>query len=252
MNAAALAGRRLHPGSRTLARDHSGLRRYARLIVTDPTAEPTLAEAELVAALRAGDEEAFMRLVERYHAAMTRLARLYVRTDAVAEEVVQETWLAVIQGIGRFEGRSSLKTWLFRILTNQAKTRAEREGRVLPFSSVWSDTSDESALEPERFRSEDEGWTGAWTAPLPTWPGDPDDRLLSGEIRARVEEAIATLPPAQAEVITLRDVVGLDPAEVVELLGITDGNQRVLLHRARSKVRRSLERYFAEAERDGS
>lgn len=203
---------------------------------------PATGERALVEGLRAGDEDAFLRLVEMHHASMLRLAGMFVPSRAVAEEVVQETWLAVIEGIHRFEGRSSLKTWLFRVLTNRAKTRGEREGRVVPFSSVWRGEmeTDEPAVEAGRFDVD-----GYWTSPPP--PAElPDERVVGAEFRELVDDAIRGLPPSQQEVITLRDVEGLHSAEVCELLGVSEGNQRVLLHRARSKVRKALESYLAE------
>jgi RNA polymerase sigma-70 factor (ECF subfamily) len=203
-------------------------------------------ERALIAALRRGDEAAFVALVERFGAALLRLARTFVRDRAVAEEVVQETWLAVLNGIDRFEGRSSLKTWIFQILSNRAKTRAVRERRSAPFSALAVDgEDDEPAVDADRFRAEGR-WAGHWAAAPSDWSHLPEERLLGRETLARVNEAIGTLPPRQAEVLVLRDVEGWDPAEVCAALGITDGNQRILLHRARSKVRAALERYLAE------
>jgi len=198
-------------------------------------------EAALVAGLRAGDEAAFRALIEMYHAMFVRVARMYVSTQAVAEEVAQETWLAVLEGIGRFEGRSSLKTWLFRILTNRAKTRGAREGRSLPFSSL---EPAEPAVEADRFRAGDHNWPGHWAAPP---IGFPEERLLAGEARAVIERAIAGLPPTQRAVISLRDVEGWDADEVCNALTLTETNQRVLLHRARSAVRAALEQYLEDA-----
>jgi len=169
------------------------------------------------------------------------VARMYVASRAVAEEVVQETWLAVLNGIGAFEGRSSLKTWIFRILTNIAKTRGQREGRSIPFSAVVGDES-EPAVDPERFLGEDTRFPGHWAAPPRAW--GPEDRLLAAETMAVVEEAIAALPPSQAIVITMRDVEGFDAEEARNALDISETNQRVLLHRARSKVRQALEDYM--------
>ena len=197
-------------------------------------------DALLLRALRAGDERAFAALVDMYGPSLLRLAQLYVSSRAVAEEVVQETWLAVLTGIERFEGRSSLKTWLFRILTNKAKTRGQREGRTLPFSSLASDgDEDQTAVAVERFAR-----GGAWATPP---RGVPEERLLAGETRARVEQAISALPPNQRAVITLRDVEGLSAEEACNVLGISETNQRVLLHRARAKVRTALERYLEDA-----
>jgi RNA polymerase sigma-70 factor (ECF subfamily) len=192
-------------------------------------------ETSVVAALRAGDEETFRRLVKEYGPSMLRVARMYVGSRAVAEEVVQEAWLAVLKGIGGFEGRSSLKTWIFRILTNIAKTRGQREGRSIPFSALAPD--DEHAVDPDRFAE-----NGNWAAPPRAW--GPEERLLAAETMAVVEDAIAALPPSQAIVITMRDVEGFDAEEARNALAISETNQRVLLHRARSKVRQALEDYL--------
>ena len=200
-------------------------------------------DAELVARLRSGDESAFAELIDRYGSTMLRVAQMYVRDRASAEEVVQETWLAVLNGIDRFEGRSSLKTWLFRILTNRAKTRGERDGRMVPFSALAGagDDADEASVDPDRFLGPDSAHPGAWAAPPRAWP---EDKLLERETLGVIEMAIAKLPEAQREVIRLRDVEGWTPMEVADALEITDGNQRVLLHRARSKVRAALEAYL--------
>jgi RNA polymerase sigma-70 factor, ECF subfamily len=211
----------------------------------DPLADDN--EEELVAALRAGDEAAFEALVDRYHASLVRLARMYVRDPAVAEEVAQETWLGVLNGIDRFEGRSSLKTWLFRILTNRAKTRGERERRSVPFSSVGPEP-DEPAVEPERFQDETDRYPGGWKDSPQPWEGDPEERLLAGEARALILDAIEQLPPNQRAVITLRDIEGFSSDEARNVLDLSETNQRVLLHRARSKVRRALEQYLGETE----
>jgi RNA polymerase sigma-70 factor, ECF subfamily len=198
---------------------------------------------ELVQRLRAGDEGAFAELIDRYGPTMIRVAQMYVRDKATAEEVVQETWLAVLNGIDRFEERSSLKTWLFRILTNRAKTRGERDGRVLPFSSLAGAQAedDEASVDPDRFLGPDAATPGAWAAPPRAWP---QDVVLGRETLGVIEMAIEQLPEAQREVIRLRDVEGWSPMEVSETLEITDGNQRVLLHRARSKVRAAVEAYL--------
>lgn len=201
-------------------------------------------EARLLAALRAGDEEAFAELVDRHHSALVRLARNYVPTQALAEEVAQDTWLAVIQGLDRFEGRSSLKTWIFRILVFRAQSRGVRERRTTPLSGLQDDGNEGPALPPERFQGSDALWAGHWAAPPRRWDGDSEGRLLAAETRTRLREAIARLPPAQRDVIVLRDINGLNAAEVCEILGVTEGNQRVLLHRARSKVRSVLEQYL--------
>ena len=199
-------------------------------------------EQQLVAALRAGDEAAFRSLIERYHAMLVRVARMYVSTQAAAEEVAADTWLAVLEGIDRFEGRSSLKTWLFRILTNRAKTRGMRDSRTLPFSSL---EREEPAVEPERFQGPDERSPGHWSAPPRAFP---EERLLAGETMDVIARAIETLPATQRAVITLRDVEGWDAAEVCNALTLSETNQRVLLHRARSAVRAALEEYFEDSE----
>src|SRR5690348_727147 len=205
-------------------------------------------ELTLLDALRGGDEAAFETLVNMHYPAMLRVALMYVRNRAVAEEVIQETWLAVLQGLARFEGRSSLKTWIFRILANRARTRAVREGRSVPFSALVSQEAegDEPAVEPERFRPAGDKWPGGWVSAPQHWGEVPDERMLALETRERIHIAIEALPPAQRAVITLRDIEGWDADEVSGHLGVTDGNQRVLLHRARSKVRAALERYLAE------
>jgi RNA polymerase sigma-70 factor, ECF subfamily len=177
--------------------------------------------------------------VDKYGGSLLRVAMLFVSSRAVAEEVVQETWLAVLTGIERFEGRSSLKTWLFRILSNKAKTRGQREARTLPFSSLAVDGDEgDTAVDIDRFAR-----GGAWSAPP---RGVPEERLLAGEERRTVEDAISALPPNQRAVITLRDVEGLTAEEACNVLGVSETNQRVLLHRARAKVRAAFERYLEE------
>jgi RNA polymerase sigma-70 factor, ECF subfamily len=202
-------------------------------------------EARLVEALRRGDERVFEQLTREYHAALMRVAQIYVTSRSVAEEVVQETWVGVLNGIDRFEGRSSLKTWTFGILTNIAKTRAQREGRTLPFSALERpDAVPEPAVGPERFLAPDhERWPGHWASRPEPWP---DERLLAAETRGVVERAIEALPPAQRAVISLRDIEGWDSDETCNALGLTETNQRVLLHRARSKVRQAVEDYLSE------
>jgi RNA polymerase sigma-70 factor (ECF subfamily) len=202
-------------------------------------------DASLLAALRAGDEDAFATLVTRYHASLKRVARAYVSTDGVAEEVVQETWLAVIAGLERFEQRASLKTWMFHILANQAKTRGARERRTVPFASLAPADEDERAVPVERFQRENDAWPGHWASPPRPWE-DPERRLGSLEAREHLRAAIAALPATQQAVLTLRDVEGLEAQEVCELLNLSAANQRVLLHRARGRVRAALERYFEE------
>ena len=173
---------------------------------------------------------------------------VYVRVWAVAEEVVQETWLGILEGLGRFEGRSSLKTWMFRILTNCAKTRAQREGRSIPFSSLldYGTECPEPAIDHERFWPVDHQSSGHWASFPATWQEMPEERLLSQETRACIHQAIAAIPPTQREIISLRDIEGWTAKETSALLGISEVNQRVLLHRARSKVRSLLEHDFEE------
>jgi RNA polymerase sigma-70 factor (ECF subfamily) len=202
-------------------------------------------DASLLAALRAGDEEAFATLVMRYHASLKRVARAYVSTDAVAEEVVQDTWLAAIRGLNRFEQRATIKTWLFHILANQAKTRGVRERRTVPFASLARAGGDEPAVSPDRFQREGDAWPGHWAMPPRPWE-DPERRLASLEAREQLRAAIAALPTTQQAVLTLRDVEGLEAEEVCDLLDLSAGNQRVILHRARARVRADLERYFEE------
>jgi RNA polymerase sigma-70 factor (ECF subfamily) len=209
-----------------------------------PSASPAVSEeADLVARLRAGDERAFEALVDRHYGTMLAVARGYVRTRAVAEEVVQEAWLGVLKGIDRFEGRSSLKTWIMRIVVNIAMSRGEREARSIPFSSVASE-ADEPAVDPDRFRDESDGFPGHWRAYPGNWASLPDEALLSRETLDVVMRAIEELPAAQRVVITMRDVAGCSAEEVCGTLDVSDGNQRVLLHRARSHVRGALERHL--------
>ena len=214
-----------------------------------PLTDPALAgDEELLGALRLGDERAYVALVRRYGALMQRVALGYVRTPAVAEEVVQETWCAVLTGLERFEGRAALKTWLFRILTNRAKTRGRREARTVPFSSlVGDDEGDAPSVDPERFLPADHPrYPGGWSSAPALWSAVPHERLLAREVRTRIRRAIDGLPDRQQAVIVMRDVEGWPPEEVCDVLDLSEGNQRVLLHRARSRVRAELERYFAE------
>jgi RNA polymerase sigma-70 factor (ECF subfamily) len=205
-------------------------------------------ESQLVAALRRRDETAFVSLVRRYHELMLRIARAQLNGDA-AEEVVQDTWLAVIKGIDSFEGRSSLRTWMFRILTYQASARLEREGRQIPFSALAAAdaAAADPSIDPSRFHPRDH-------APRPFfWVSDPrewpETALLAVEVRSLIVEAVEQLPHSQRAVISLRDLEGWSPSEVCEALEISDGNQRVLLHRARSKVREALDLYLEGARR---
>lgn len=198
----------------------------------------------LVAALRARDDDAFAWLLDRYDRSLHRVAMSFVSSPAVADEVVQETWLGVVRGIADFEGRSSLKTWIFRILMNVGRTRGEREGRTVPFSSVVDD--DERAFAPERFRTSGP-YPRHWATPPEPWDEQPADRLLAAETLALVRAAIDRLPPNQRTVICLRDIDGWTSIEVCALLDVSEANQRVLLHRARARVRQTLEDYFGGA-----
>ncbi len=208
---------------------------------------PALTDDDELTALRAGDEAAFAALVDRYGPSMMRVARLYVRTPSVAEEVVQETWLAVLNGLDRFEGRSSLKTWIFSILVNIARTRGTREARSVPFSELAAREADadEAPVDPDRFQGTRDPQPGGWAVPPASWAPIPEQRLLSDETLERVRDAIAALPPAQRAVIALRDVEGWSSAETRAALDLSEGNQRVLLHRARAKVRAALEDYLS-------
>jgi RNA polymerase sigma-70 factor, ECF subfamily len=193
-------------------------------------------DTELLRRLRAGDEQAFVFLVRRYHDAMLRLASSFVPSRAVAEEVVQDTWMGVVRGIGGFEERSSFRTWLFRILVNRARTTGERERRSIAVGTA------EPAVDQSRFDA-----AGGWVAPPEQWVEDIDDRLRAGKLAGRIRSAIEELPARQREVVTLRDVDGLSSDEVCHVLEISDGNQRVLLHRGRSRVRQVLETEFGRA-----
>ena len=199
-------------------------------------------ELELLARLRAGDERAFEALVDRHYGTMLAVARTYVRSRAVAEEVVQEAWLGVLKGLDGFEARSSLATWIMRIVVNIAKTRGVREARSVPFASLAPEG--EAAVERERFRGSGDAFPGHWRAYPANWNRVPEDVLHERDTLRVAMDAIAKLPPAQRTVITMRDVQGCGPDEVCAALEVSDGNQRVLLHRARSRVRAALERHF--------
>jgi RNA polymerase sigma-70 factor (ECF subfamily) len=199
------------------------------------------ADLTLVEQLRAGDETAFMMLVEQHQAAMLRVARMYVSTRAAAEEAVQEAWLGILKGLDRFEGRSSLRTWMFRIVANVAKTRGQRDGRTIPFSALEGADAG-SGVDPEWFESASGGWR---TFP-DDWRGVPEERLAAHETLEQIGRAIEDLPPMQAEVLRLRDVLGWSSEEVRNALDLSETNQRVLLHRARGRVRRALHEYLFE------
>ncbi len=203
-----------------------------------PTGDSTPDE-QLLAGLRAGDESAFLTLVERYQGAFRRIALNLAPSQAVADEIVQESWTAILQALPSFEGRSSVKTWLFRIVINRAKTRAERERRTVPFSSL--DSADESDPEGNSFSPD-----GHWANPVRrSWDEDsPEQLLLRGEMRRAIQAALEGLPPQQRTVVTLRDVEGLESPEVCNVLGISESNQRVLLHRGRVRLRAALAQYL--------
>ena len=205
--------------------------------VGEPAA--ALVDAQLIERVRAGDRAAFGGLVRRHAGALLRLARVFVREEAVAEEVVQDTWVAVLEGLDGFEGRASFRTWLYRILANRARTRALREGRSVPFSALAGAQDNPPAVDPERFDA-----AGMWRDPPAAWTEDTPERLaLAAETRAVMEGAVAALPPAQRAVLMLRDEEGLETEEICNLLDVTVTNQRVLLHRARTHVRQALERH---------
>ena len=202
-------------------------------------------DAELVRRLRARDEEAFVELVGRWTPSMLRLARMHVPSAAVAEEVVQETWLGVLQGIDRFEGRSALKTWVYRILLNRAMTRGVRESRSIPFAALASQelSADEPAVDPDRFARD-----GTWASAPRRWEESPEQKVRSDETVAAAQAAIDQLPTMQRLVITMRDLEGFPSLETCNALDISETNQRVLLHRARAKVRTALEEHLGEAD----
>ena len=237
--------RERHPGRAWIVIEEPGLLTTAH---SDARGLLSEADTELVDRLRAGDADAFAQLVENWSPLMLRLARTHVSTPASAEEIVQETWLAVIRGLDRFEGRSSLRTWVFRILTNQAKTRGVREARIVPWSSVVPEEQGPT-VDPDRFRGPDDRWPGGWTVEgrPSAWEPSPESSAISGDIRDRLAVALAELPERQRVVVSLRDVHGLSSDEVCDALGITTANQRVLLHRGRAGLRASLEDYYRDA-----
>lgn len=216
------------------------------MVSTVPPAAGAERDADLLSALRRGDETAFETLVRSHHTSMTRLAGTFVTSSAEAEEVVQETWMAVIQGLGSFEERSSLKTWIFGILVNKARSRAVRERRSVPFSSLSEDADEFGAtVDPSRFRGPDDPFAGYWTTVPYAWWSHPEQRAGDAETRTVIEQALVTLPERQRQVVVLHDVEGWSVAEVCRTLGLTEGNQRVLLHRGRGRLRAALEDHFA-------
>ena len=214
-----------------------------------PSADP---DADVLVRLRAGEEEAFTELVDRWAAPMLRLALSHTRSRALAEEAVQDTWLAVLQGIHGFEQRSTLRTWVFRILLYTCRGKAERERRVPAVSDLQRAASEQAgrrSVPEDRFLpSTHPHWPGHWSQPPRSWVRTPDDALLGSELRRHLSDAVAALPERQRQVLTLRDVEGWSSEEVCRLLGLAPGNQRVLLHRARSAVRASLEPYLGADE----
>src|SRR5262245_47804134 len=212
----------------------------------------------LIERLRARDEAAFTELVERYYGYLLPLADFFVSNRAIAEEVVQEAWLAVLNGIDRFEERSSFKTWISRIVMNLARTRGVRESRMVPFSDFADKEAEgqEAAVDPSRFRPANNEYPDHWSVAPRPWNADPEQQLLSGETMTVLDRAIESLSKAQRLVLTMRDVNGWTAEEVCNVLSISETNQRVLLHRARSKVRGILEDHFsisdARRTRDGA
>lgn len=196
------------------------------------------ADRALIDRIKAGDEAAFLGLVRLHQAAMVRVAMRYCRSRSVAEEVVQETWMALLDSIDRFDGRASLKTWIYRILVNRSISRGKRERRTVPLSGLAPE-GDDPVVDPSRFAAD-----GSWAEPPLSWGTRPDRPADDAEIRAQVMAAMAKLPERQALVMALRDVQGMETPEICELLDITENNARVLLHRARAKVRNLLEDYY--------
>ena len=204
-------------------------------------------DMRVLEALKRKDEAAFMELVEGYRPAMLQVALSYTSSRAIAEEMLQETWLAVVQGLDRFEGRSSLRTWIFGILMNVARRRGERESRSVSLSLLEGPDEDQPAVSPSSFHAAGDPHPGGWKHFPMSWVGIPDAELLSKEAVDQVRTAIEALPATQRQVIALRDVNGMSSDECCNVLGISDTNQRVLLHRARSKVRAALESYFGRS-----
>jgi RNA polymerase sigma-70 factor, ECF subfamily len=204
-------------------------------------------EEQLLAQLRKGDEDAFCSLVRRHTPSMTRVAMAFVSRRAVADEVVQETWLNVVRSLDAFEGRSSIKTWIYAILGNCARRRAEQELRLVPLSEIAVDEASGDELGVSRgFFFESGRWAGMWSTAVSRWEDLPEERLVSSELRTTLLEAIDGLPRMQRAVITLRDVEGWSPKEVCDYLGLANGNQRILLHRARAAARLAIQRYVEE------
>lgn len=209
--------------------------------------DPPTSDDDLVTLLRAGDEEAFRQLIDEFDAPLRRVARTYVSTDAAADEVVQDVWVGVLRGIDRFEQRSTLKTWIYRILMNIARTRGVRDRRSIPFSSLADAEGEGPTFDPDRFQTLAAQHPGHWSEFPMRWHDHPEVRAVGHETIAVVRNALSTLPAAQQEVVRLRDLEGWTGVEVCNALDITDTNQRVLLHRGRAKIRAALESYFESA-----
>jgi RNA polymerase sigma-70 factor (ECF subfamily) len=211
--------------------------------VTEPAVPVAPDEVEMLARLRAGDERAFETLVERHHGTMLTVARMYVKTHAAAEEVVQDAWVGVLRGLDGFEGRSSLKTWIMRIVVNAALRRGARDARTVPFSALEPEGA-EAAVDPDRFQGPGDGFPGHWNRYPSDWRSLPENVVTGHETMAVAMRAIAELPDRQRTVISMRDIHGWTAEEVCDALDLSPGNQRLLLHRARSRVRAALERHF--------
>lgn len=209
--------------------------------------DPPTSDDDLVTRLRAGDEDAFRELIDEFDVPLRRVARTYVSTDAAADEVVQDVWVGVLRGIDRFEQRSSLKTWIYRILLNIARTRGVRDRRSIPFASLGDAGDEGPTFDLDRFQNASGQHPGHWSEFPMRWHDHPEVRAVGHETIAVVRDALSTLPAAQQEVVRLRDLEGWTGAEVCNALDITDTNQRVLLHRGRAKIRAALESYFESA-----
>ena len=204
-------------------------------------------EGSMLARLRAGDEDAFLALVDRYAPAMQRIARGYVRDDATAQDVVQEAWLGLLRGLAGFEGRSTLRSWIFTIVVNRAKTRGIRDARSVPFSALARDEieREDPSIAADRFAGPGEEWPRHWRDNPASWGDHPEARLLGAELRSRIDAAIDALPPVQRSVVILRDIAGQPTADVGNALELSETNVRVLLHRGRAKIREALDPYLA-------
>ena len=214
---------------------------YARALPPPEDGQRTDPDAGLLDRLREHDEAAFGELVARYHGSMRGIAALFVPSLAIAEEVVQDTWIAILSGLPRFEGHSSLRTWMLRILTNRARSRGQREGRSRWVASLEAEGDHEAAVDSDRFSDDPSSWPGHWRAHPRSWQGEVEERLLSKEWQAHLRTLLEDLPLAQRIVVMLRDIEGWPARDVCLALDISSGNQRVLLHRARARLRSALE-----------